>query len=359
MIDQERREHLLLVVDNVIDVHTIWVESDTPHLTEELETAVDELVEVFEDGTIPGDCRDLTHRVAELSEHWHAWKAKVAASGGIATVPGDAFWAALEHVEDARRKAEPKPPIVLESIKELTDQKVPDRQICLIYGWIDGAGHPLLHKLHEERAKPGTHTGEGFLPPAEKSRRQKEARKQAVIDRIREKRRTKVESITTPAPEPIEDLVAQGVSAEQISRLKHMTIAQVMAACDELGVERPEESYGSLESYRAPYEKDLLDEAITTLEAGQKAVAERKSAESSPPSGPEAESLPSLDEAVEATSGAMTLEQEIIFYHQQEMAPADIAVAVSTEEEKITPQKVGKVIARFKREPEAFSMAGM
>ena len=172
-----------------------------------------------------------------------------------------------------------------------------------------------------------------------------------------------------------------------------MTIAQVMATCDEEGIERPEQSYGGLESYRAPQEADLLDEVVTTLEAGQGAVAERKSPQNDLQNDPqdgfgpappkekkEAESEPAKteppaepppgdgdpdeepdDEPDEADvdTGAMTVEQEIVFYHKEGMTPSDIAEAMTTDDQKITPQKVGKVLARYKKEPQAFAMAGV
>lgn len=353
MADSERREHLFLVVDSMVEIHSKWAESDTPHITETFETAIDELLEVFELGSIPGDCRELTHRVSTMGEHWYAWKAKVELAGAINPMPGDGFWDALESVEDGRRAAEPKRAAVLEPIKELTSQKVPDRQICLIYGWTDPDGSPQFYKLQEERAEPGTHIGKDFVAPQEKERRQKDARAKAIIDRIRKARRSKVEQLSTPAPEPLADLVAQGVSAEQIGQLKHLTVQQVFAACDEQEIDRPEENYGGLEAYRSLHEGELSEPVAKSIEAGQRALAEQSSSESME----SVESMEPLESmGNNAVPSGLTLEQEIIFYHQQDMTPSAIAVAVSTEDETVTPQKVGKIIARFNREPEAFSM---
>jgi hypothetical protein len=56
--------------------------------------------------------------------------------------------------------------------------------------------------------------------------------------------------------------------------------------------------------------------------------------------------------------GEMTLEQEIVMYHKLgTMSATEIAEAVSREGNEVSHQKVGKVIARWEREPAAFESA--
>jgi len=89
----------------------------------------------------------------------------------------------------------PQSPVILETIEQLDKQKVSDRQICLIYGWVEPDGTtPQFSKLREERAKPGKHTGpdSGFVPPVEKARQKEFKRQNAIIERIRQKQALKI-----------------------------------------------------------------------------------------------------------------------------------------------------------------------
>jgi hypothetical protein len=139
----------------------------------------------------------------------------------------------------------------LEPIKALVEQKVPDRQICLIYGWVeqvnDGKGKtatiPQLWKLREEIEKPGMHTGEGFVPPAEQRRLDAEEKAKKIIEDIREAQGRKLEKLAAPPPESLEKLIVDGVSARQIAEILHCGIEEVYRRCKDLKLTPPPEHY--------------------------------------------------------------------------------------------------------------------
>lgn len=329
-VETDRRNHLFLVTDNLLEVHKVWVESDTIYFTEEMEKAVEETVEVFARGAIPGDCRVLNERVTNLSVQWEVFKQRASITNDPICLPDNAFWKALEWVADARRETKPKARRVLETITDLEKQKVPDKQICLIYGWRQPNGSPDFAKLQEERTKPGTHTGEGFVPPLEKKRQEAEARERAIVTRLREQRERKVERATAPPPESLQELIATKVSGEQIANLFHCTLGRVREMCDEQGLPHPPDRYESLNAVRGPHEPDLPESVA-------RAYGEYPDEE-------------------EAPSAPMTLEQEIVHYSGQGMNSREVAEAVSREDAKVSWQKVNAVLKRFKKEPEAFGV---
>lgn len=91
-----------------------------------------------------------------LTDHYDKWweSPKVAALAFMVEAERCAIAAV------AIGEGEPAPQIrtvVLESVRDLRRQRVPDRQICLIYGWVDPNGMPQMRKVAEELKTPGAH----------------------------------------------------------------------------------------------------------------------------------------------------------------------------------------------------------
>lgn len=324
---EERRNHLFLVTDHLLASHREWVEQDTPYVTEAFEQSVDDALEVYRDGDVPRDCRGLDSLFNELAERWAKWKAEAAASGDEPAVPDHAFWVKLDQIAKAREIARPKARRQLETVADLTAQKVPDRQICKIYGWVDDVGNPDLKTLQEERASPGTHVGPDFVPPHERRRQEEESRRQDALDRIRERTERKLRRRLDPAPEPLAELVEQGLSATQIARMKRCTIEDVYRECEALGIEPPAETYGIPTGIydRVPNESEERIEQATLNRGARPESAE--------------------------VEGAATIEEEVLAYHAMGMKPNEIARAVSTEEERIGVRKVRSILAAAGGEP--------
>jgi len=348
MATNERRDHLLLVVHHILGVWNAWsANSDVRYITRNFEDAINDALLVFGDGSIPGDLRTLNARMDALREQWEAWNRKNESSGGKNPIPDNSFWKALESVEAACKAATQPIRRHLEAIGDLTAQKVTDPQICRMYGFTDTGmpdGVPELWKLQEERAAPGKHTGagSGWIPPHERRRRSDEAKASEAVERIQRAREGKLRLIANVAPEPIEDLIRDGVSGKQICRMKKIEEADLAAYCDEKGLTQPLWQLAPANATQGLYDPTPEDEpAVVLSRAVDKPVLRRES--------------PTPTEGSIIGDEPMTLEQEIIEYHKLgTMTPAEIAAAVSSEGNEISHQKVGKVIARWEKEPEAF-----
>ncbi len=184
-MEANRRDELMLLVDYLAGEHSAWAASETPFLTRAFETAINDTIQVFAIGSIPIDCRSLTSRVEELAQQWDRWKQR-AASTGEECPKADAFWKALQAVEEAWKVCENKTAPRPASVAELTEQNVPDRQICLIYGWLDARGEPDIYKLDEERTRPGTHVGQDFVMPVYCEEERQIETKDAIVATVRD-----------------------------------------------------------------------------------------------------------------------------------------------------------------------------
>lgn len=337
----ERVGNLFKLVDTFFEVYQEWVEDeDTLRVTELLEVTTDQLVEVFETGDIPAQCRNLARAVEELGRQWLAFKTKAAnAVTPRDEMPGMAFQKQIRLVMEARQDAKPKQIVMPEPIETLTKQNVSDRQICLIWEWTEADGAPQLWKLREERAEPGKHTKD-YVPPSQRRRQLQAQRELEVMQQIHEKTERRLKQRTEPAPEPTKELIQQGLSAKQIAKMKLITVAEVLQVADEHGLERPRLEYDPLESTKGLFDK-------TPNESGQRIL------DTLQPAG-DADNEDDEDDTEAEAGGPLTLEQEIVEYHKQGKSAVEIAELVSTEAAPVSRQKVQAIVKRFEEEPAAF-----
>ena len=104
----ERRDHLLLVTDHLLTVQREWVQSDTPYITEAVETAVDDAIDLWAHGPLPGDCRVLAGYFDRLAERWSEWRAVAAINPDANPVPKQSFWKVLEMIAEEREAKQPQ-----------------------------------------------------------------------------------------------------------------------------------------------------------------------------------------------------------------------------------------------------------
>lgn len=386
-----RQQFLADLLTQFFAVRQAWVESDAKFITEALEQAADELVAGFSDGAIPGDFRKLERVISlEFEPAWQRFKDDAASTGDPHLLPGDAFWLAVAHVEKAREEAEPRQPQSIESIETLRRQGVSDRQICLIYDWVDGRGNPELWRLREEEAEPGKHT-KHWVSAAERRRQEQNSRQQQLRRQIAERQTRKVEQLTKPCQESIEELLAQGLSATQIAEMRRCNVDEVFEEADRLGVARPPLNYSPLGTGRGVHDADIseaqarIHDATAKNGRGRRAAPPKPNKRSSPPAvdeegddpaadadradiddddvldAEEAFAMSEADDAAEPAAGnaapageSQTLEQEIVAYSQAGMDEHAIAQAVSAPGQKIGVKKVRAILNRFAEEPAAF-----
>lgn len=358
----ERREHLLMVVDHLTETHDAWVKGEMTQLNEAFELATTDMLDVFQDGTIPGDLRDLNHRVDQFREQWQAW-VELNSRRAVSPIPGNGFWHAFEAVRAAREAARPKARPTLESIKSLKEQKVSDRQICKIYGWLDPGGNPEIWKVQEELDDPGRHSTKiaGWLPPHERKRQESNDRQQRILDRIRADREAKLARAAAAAPEDFQELVESGVSARQIAKMKHLTVDEVFAECARLGIGRPRLEYDTPNAMKGQFDKEPGEEKSRILETvGQEPATlpapavprtpDRSGVDIDAMLDSAAELFAGEDDGDENQGGAVTLEQEIAMLHQQGMGLEAIKAAVSREGAPVDGRKISAVIRGLKRQ---------
>ncbi|WP_321377067.1 hypothetical protein [Trichococcus shcherbakoviae] len=239
----DRRGQLLLVLDAMFSTHRDWVESDTPYMTEVLEIAVENVIEIFSTGDVPSDCRELTKLVDELERQWSVYRDDASIKNDPTFLPNNDFWKVVDRLRRSREVARPKPQHVLESIEELTSQKVSDRQICIIYGWIDGKGQPELRRLQEERKNPGTHTGKDFVHPLERKRIEEEERRRQIVENVRQAQQRKLQRKKVEPKESLEQLVADNVSVKQIAVILGCSTDEVSRRIAAAGLSMPADNY--------------------------------------------------------------------------------------------------------------------
>ena len=169
--DDDRRGHLLLVINNLLEVWQKWANNpDLKYVTVSFEEAVEGVILLFSEGTIPGDLRRLTQLVGEMEKQWSLWKARALSNPNRFQHPDTNFWATLENISQHLVDLKRPPPKRLEAVAKLRAMPgMTDHQICRIYGWYDANGNPELWKAEEEEADPGKHSYklEGWLPPHE------------------------------------------------------------------------------------------------------------------------------------------------------------------------------------------------
>lgn len=212
------------------DAHAAYVANpDLVNPPDEFFTDSREACEQFESGDLPAVLRPLAEamdRFADRLEEYDRLDPQPAD-------PGNNFWVAFEGVlaimqAPARRLAP------LESIADLTDQKVPDGQICQIYGFIDAYQRPRMDLLAKERRQPGSviaspdgMDGKPWRDPREKDLEAEFGTTLADLLRAPTAYSPPVAAESPPCPETIEQLYAQGVPEQQAARMLKMDIHAV------------------------------------------------------------------------------------------------------------------------------------
>lgn len=268
----ERSQELTTVVDALLKVHDDWAQDpEKRYLTAEYEEAIEDTLAVFEDGDLPADCRRLDNAVEWLRKKWAEYKEEEAAAGNAVQQPTNAFWRAIEQVRESRKAARSHRRAHLESIATLTAQKVSDNQICRMYGFVDGHGQPDLVRLQEERAEPGRHTNpdNGWEPPAEARRRDREQQQTAAVARSKKRLAEKMAARGARKPtESIAELLEQGVAANQICKMHGCSLDDVRIEADRLGIDFAE-NYGDAMNARGAYDPPLTDEQERHMDGGR------------------------------------------------------------------------------------------
>lgn len=147
-----RKESLLTIAKNFLATHDEWAADENREYPDDIYwDGVENLIESFEKGDVPADCRSLVDAVMKFADELDEFEA-----ADNQQYPKESFWRAIEKIRQvvdgpARRELPP-----LESIAELA--KLPymqHAQVAKIYGFKDSKGNLLVGLVQKELDSPG------------------------------------------------------------------------------------------------------------------------------------------------------------------------------------------------------------
>lgn len=283
--DADRSKFLGIVIDEMLTAHEEYMESDSESFSpdDQLWQRIEDVIAVFSDGSLPGDMRRAASIVEhELQKQWVKFiDNRETSNDPIHYLPDNGLWSAIKSLRMDRQQAAAQAVLRRpEPVDELVKQNVPFRQIALIWGWLLKDGSPDLDRVREEIKTPGIHTSKWVDPRLAKIAADQE-RQQKVIDRLSGREAVKTARATAKPPETIGQLIEQGLSADQISRMHHCTIADVFAEADRLGLPRPTERYVGVQHSRTKFEHQVTPEQEAAIRRTTSGQSTQRAAESS------------------------------------------------------------------------------
>lgn len=248
----EARNHSRGVFSGAQKAYREWINTGSAYVHRE-DALFDKLSELAEIGreyhALESPLFALQYRFALA---WEAVKPGILNSteSGFMIV-GD-VWALFDKIEDYWTEASRQIAKTLEPLSELKGYATPitDEQIAKMYGWMKEDGSPDTDRVRAELAKP---PADRITPenPQQKINNEAHAEIVAKVRYYRGLRASRIAALSAIAPEDIADLIrpksmgGQGVSADQIARMKRMTVEEVFAEADRLGLPRPQSDYSA------------------------------------------------------------------------------------------------------------------
>lgn len=348
----DRRRELLTVTELAIDAWLYWQQQDRDALIvpESLRQAWVDMVTVWADGSIPADCRELARAVDRFdADHLTPWLGEMDRSNKQAILPPNAFWAALEAISSHLLAVTTPAMKPLEPIKDLVAQGVSPTQIAKIYGFKDVRGNWSEAMVREELAKPGTHTGEGWVDPRLQRKIDRQTARAEAVGRAREVVARKIARREAQPKESLQELIEQGVSLDQIVKIFRTTPDDILAQCRAEGLPEPA---------AAPPGTSMASIYATDAEVERGEAFVRQAGQA----GRHTEEVIEGDEGdesgddAEPQASSQTLEQQIVACHLQGLGVEETVQALQ-HLEGAGPRKVKAVVKRYQENPEAFGMA--
>lgn len=311
---EKRRHALMYYVQEVLTEYAVWADgTDSVILPDEpFDAALRNMFYVFENGDVPADLRGITREVEKLQADYQAYQQRMEDAGQWSELPPTTVGVAIANIKGQFFEVQQPPKPALETIADFDRQKVSDRQIAVAYEWYLPNGQPDEARVRKQRLEDANLIIENPHNAALEERKQRD---QAAIEAAIEKQRAREEAANKPAPESIEELLEQGVGANQIAEMKRMTVGELERYCFEHALDLPGTS--SIESAAA--------------EVAQQEHEERQ--ELLAPT-PEPEDL--QDEQPQPVS-ELSLEEQIVATAQEdpEMPHGDIAEMLDTSVERV------------------------
>lgn len=235
-------DQLRVVVDATQKTYRAWINGGITEITpeDELWKSFSELAGIGKQSA--GIVGPYFEAAADFWRKWNTFTRAAHASPEDVNIVSVDVWGSWEAIEDIRTAELFRAAPPLETLAQLEKQNVGPNQICEIYGWKDNYGRPMLSRVAEESSKDPKHRLTPKNPLQARFDRE-HAERTEIVQNYRNRARRKVEAATKPGPESLEELVATGVSAEQISKIKRISTEEIYRLCEEKGLDFPPLSY--------------------------------------------------------------------------------------------------------------------
>lgn len=224
-----RSDELHAAVDAMIGVHERWVaDENRPSPDTSYWEGVDELIETFDNGDIPSECRKLSVAVEQFADQVDLFHDR---DDVEQMYPDSPYWESWENVAQARElpaenaTTDELPP--LEPIPILHAQNVQHDQIARMYGLFLPNGEPARHLVQRELDKPGSVINANWKDPRQKAAKENKSLQETAKIAREDRQKQKTENAGKACPESPRDLWEQDVDVEQAARMLKMPLAEV------------------------------------------------------------------------------------------------------------------------------------
>lgn len=372
MSASEVQLRLRAVIDATQTTYREWVDGGLTEISQE-----DDLWKKFTELAATGrDAAGIAGKYFEAAaDFFRRWAAFVRSARSAATdeiiipVP---VWEAWEKLEDYRTLELRRQAPTLETLAEL--EKLPNigaAQIARIYGWEDEIGRPDLNRVREEQAKDPKDRVIPTNPNQARFDRDHAERMEKVAS-YRNRARRKVEAYTKPGRESLQELIADGVSAEQISKIKRISTQEVFRLCEEQGLPAPPLDYSASSAKNASKTKPVSE--VKEAAAERPAAKPKRGRPKKEEPAPEIPEIPaddddlanilapgeSLETSSQETSDDMherNIDEQIASYHAAGYQPAELVQVMSESGYEVDLSRVKRVIKEVKSGTFAMSAA--
>jgi hypothetical protein len=159
-----RIAELCAAVSRFLEIHEEWREDRAkPPIDDRWTDGMGALFQVFMDGDVPAEARELEDAVQRFSDCFQADE-----EADFLGKPERMYrtWGAIEAIERRMKELLPKEKRPIESMQLLNSQGVHHEQIARMHGLVDEHGHGKYWLVADELAKPGKIMGpDGFAKP--------------------------------------------------------------------------------------------------------------------------------------------------------------------------------------------------
>lgn len=282
-----RQGTLFRSVDKLLKAHEIWVsDPNRPNPDDRYWDAVQDVIDQFDEGDIPGNCRALAELVEELAIQTMEFDERPN-QGNL--YPRDSFWACIEKLKQLRTVQVHPVRRKMESIKSLAAlPNMQHEQVARMWNFIDARGNVMTWLVQKELDEPGSvlNNARAIIGPHWKHPDHAEGMEEpesAPVDERLDAKRKQSQQEDKPCPETPLELFRQGVSVEQAAAMLKKPLAEVEALWAEFdsaaGIAELE---GGLEPADAdPEEYQYQDEGLDLQEEDPEEDTETEESEAS------------------------------------------------------------------------------